>query len=148
MSPLDYRLLVHRVSELVIGEETAYEGGRLVAGRSQLEGLFADPALARVSLDVARPGEDVRIVKVLDAIEPRAKEPGSGRIFPGLLGPAQPQGRGDTHVLRGVAVITAGYLPRAQEAVIDMAGPAAELTPFGSTHNLVISFEPAEDAPW
>jgi len=45
-------------------------------------------------------------------------------------------------------VIVAGYLPRAQEAVVDMSGPAAALSPFGATHNLVIEFTPASDADW
>jgi glycine reductase len=45
---------------------------------------------------------------------------GIGGVFPGFLGPALPPGRGETHVLRGAAVLAAGHLPRAQEAVIDM----------------------------
>lgn len=143
-----FRLLVHRVSEIVLADEASFDAGRLVVARSELEALLADPALARVRFDVTLPGESARIVKVLDAIEPRAKEPGSGRVFPGLLGPAHPQGRGATHVLEGAAVITAGYLPRAQEAVVEMAGPAAKLSPFGSTCNLVISFQAAKGAPW
>jgi glycine reductase len=88
----------------------------------------------------------VRIVKVLDVVEPRSKGPGGGGIFPGWL-PGAP-GAGPTHVLRGAAVVVAGYLPRAQEAVIDMSGPAAELSPFGGTHNLVIEFTPAPGADW
>ncbi len=69
-------------------------------------------------------------------------------MFPGLLGPALPVGRGETHVLRGAAVLAAGYLPRAQEAIIDMSGPAAPLSPPGATRNLVVEFTPAEDAAW
>ena len=44
--------------------------------------------------------------------------------------------------------MAAGYLPRAQEAVIDMSGPAAPLSPLAATHNLVIEWTPAEDADW
>ncbi len=110
--------------------------------------MLAHPALASVSLSWASPGQSVRLVKVLDAVEPRTKGPGGGGIFPGFLGPPVPQGRGDTHVLSGVAVVAAGFLPRAQEAVVEMAGPAAELSPLGSTHNLVVEFTPAEGAPW
>jgi glycine reductase len=69
-------------------------------------------------------------------------------VFPGLLGPAMPVGRGETHVLRGAAVLAAGFLPRAQEAVIDMSGPAAPLSPLAATHNLVVEWTPAEDADW
>jgi glycine reductase complex component B subunit alpha and beta len=90
----------------------------------------------------------VRIVGVLDAVQPCSKGPGGGGVFPGLLGPAMPAGRGETHVLRGAAVLAAGYLPRAQEAVIDMSGPAAPLSPLAATHNLVVEWTPAEDATW
>ena len=112
---------------------------------------MAAPCLADVRVSWASPGEPVRIVKVLDVVEPRTKGPGGGGIFPGWLGDGPGDGSGDggtTHVLRGAAVVVAGYLPRAQEAVIDMAGPAAELSPFGSTHNLVIEFTPAPGADW
>ncbi len=107
-----------------------------------------DATLSSVHVSWASPGDPVRLVKVLDAVEPRTKGEGGGGVFPGLLGPARPVGRGETHVLRGATVVAAGYLPRAQEAVADMSGPAAELTPLGTRHNLVVEFEPAPDADW
>lgn len=110
--------------------------------------MFTHPALASVRLSWASPGEPVRIVKVLDAVEPRTKGPGGGGIFPGFIGPDRPQGRGETHVLRGAAVVAAGYLPRAQEGLVDLSGPAAPLSPLGSTHNLVVEFTPAAGAGW
>ncbi len=81
-------------------------------------------------------------------MEPRTKGRGGAGIFPGLLGPARPQGRGQTHVLRGAAVVAAGFLPRAQEAVVDMTAPMAELSPLANTHNLVVEFDPPEGADW
>ncbi len=94
------------------------------------------------------PGDSARIVGVLDAIQPCSKGPGGGGVFPGLLGPAMPVGRGETHILRGAAVLVAGYLPRAQEAIIDMSGPAAPMSPLAATHNVVVEFEKADDASW
>ena len=145
--PVALRRLVHRVDEVAFGEATAFAGGRLTASAPELGALAADPALASVTLTWVSPGESARIVRVLDAVEPRSKGPAGG-IFPGFVSPAKVQGRGETHVLRGAAVVAAGYLPRAQEALIDMSGPASELSPLGGTHNLVIEFEPAEGAPW
>jgi sarcosine reductase len=141
-------LSVHRVGSVALGDATTLEGGRLTVSEPEARAVLADPALASVKLSWASPGDPVRIVKVLDAVEPRTKGPGGGGIFPGFVGPARPQGRGSTHVLRGTAVITAGHLPRAQEAVIDLSGPGASLTPFGSTHNLVVEFTPAPGASW
>jgi glycine reductase len=140
--------IVHEVRELELGERTSYSEGRLTVGVNSARDLLRDPALAEVRLACAAPGDSVRIVGVLDAIQPCSKGPGGGGVFPGLLGPALPQGRGETHVLRGAAVLAAGYLPRAQEAIIDMSGPAAPVSPLAATHNLVVEFAPADDATW
>ena len=139
---------VHDVGELDLGEHTSYEAGRVTVGEETVRDLLRDPALAEVRLACASPGDSVRIVGVLDAVQPCSKGPGGGGVFPGLLGPAMPVGRGQTHVLRGAAVLVAGFLPRAQEAVIDMAGPAAPLSPLAATHNLVVEFTPVDDASW
>lgn len=140
--------VVHEVRELDLGERTSYSAGRLAVGEESVRELFRDPALAEVRLGCAAPGDSVRIVGALDAIQPCSKGPGGGGVFPGLLGPAMPVGRGETHVLRGAAVLAAGGLPRAQEAVIDMSGPAAPLSPLAATQNLVIEFARAGDAAW
>lgn len=124
------------------------EGHLTVSGAEAAAIVSRSPALTEVRVRWASPGERVRIVKILDAVEPRAKAAGGGGIFPGFVGPPRPQQGGETHVLRGVAVVTAGYLPRAQEAVVDMDGPAASLSPLGSTHNLVVEFAPAAQASW
>ena len=129
-----------------LGRATQWRDGVLTVSAEEAQALVAAPSLAEVKVSWASPGDSVRIVKVLDVVEPRSKGPGGGGIFPGWLS-GGPSSR-PTHVLRGAAVVVAGYLPRAQEAVIDMSGPAAELSPFGATHNLVIEFTPAPDADW
>ncbi|HET7488494.1 MAG TPA: glycine/sarcosine/betaine reductase component B subunit [Acidimicrobiales bacterium] len=140
--------LVHAVEAVAMGDRTGYEEGTLTVAAAEAAALVADPALAEVRVSWASPGDPTRIVKVLDAVEPRTKGPGGAGVFPGFVGPPKPQGRGETHVLRGASVVTAGYLPRAQEAVVDMSGPAAPLSPLGSTHNLVVEFSPAPGAQW
>jgi sarcosine reductase len=140
--------IVHEVNGLDLGDRTSYDAGHLTVGEDAVRELLDDPAFAEVRLGVASPGDSVRIVGVLDAVQPCSKGPGGGGVFPGLLGPAMPVGRGTTHVLRGAAVLAAGFLPRAQEAIIDMSGPAAALSPLAATHNLVVEWTPAEDADW
>ncbi|HEY5317591.1 MAG TPA: glycine/sarcosine/betaine reductase component B subunit [Solirubrobacteraceae bacterium] len=141
------RLLIHDVVEIGVGAQTGFAGGRLTVGEREATALFAHPSLASVRVSCCSPGESVRIIKVLDAVEPRCKGDG-GDVFPGLLGTAQLRGRGETHVLRGAAVLSAGFLPRAQEAVFQMSGAGAEFSPLSGTHNVVIEFEPAPDAAW
>ena len=141
------RRIVHEVHAVEFGAATRYEQHRLVVGRDQVEALYADPALAAVRVHLAVPGESVRIIAPLDVVEPRTKGPAGG-TFPGLLAPASRRRGEDTHVLRGAAVLAAGYLPRNQEGLIDMVGPAAERSPFGRTRNVVVEFDPADGASW
>ncbi|PZS14098.1 MAG: hypothetical protein DLM64_02320 [Solirubrobacterales bacterium] len=141
-------LLLHHVSALALGPSTSYSDGVLTVGTDEAKTLLSHSALADVRVSCASPGESVRIVKLLDAVEPRCKGPDGADVFPGLLAPARPGGRGETHVLRGAVVVVAGFLPRAQEGVAQMAGGGAELSPLSSTHNVVIEFEPADGAPW
>lgn len=96
------------------------------------------------SFDVAKPGESVRITPVKDVIEPRVKVEGPGGVFPGVINKVETVGSGKTHVLRGMAVVTAGKIVGFQEGIIDMSGPGADYTPFSKLNNFVVVAEPAE----
>ena len=96
------------------------------------------------SFDIAKPGESVRITPVKDVIEPRVKVEGPGGVFPGVISKVDTVGSGKTHVLRGMAVVTAGKIVGFQEGIIDMSGPGADYTPFSKLNNLVVVAEPAE----
>lgn len=149
-----YEISMHAVTEVRFGDTTSLAGSVLTVDRNAARDTVlaaADGALGDVRLSWASPGEATRIVKLLDAVEPRAKVPTEGDAsdcFPGLAGPALSVGRGRTHALSGVAVVAAGYLPRAQESLVDMSGPGADLSPLSTTHNLVVEFTPAGDATW
>ena len=96
------------------------------------------------SFDIARPGESVRITPVKDVIEPRVKVEGPGGEFPGVIAKVDTVGSGRTHVLRGMAIVTAGKIVGFQEGIIDMTGPGADYTPFSKLNNFVVVAEPAE----
>jgi len=123
---------------------------RLVEGRLEvdLEALRAlletDTRLQRIRLDLAHPGEACRIGRVCDIIAPRAKLEG-GEDFPGVLGALAPAGRGRTQALANVSVVVTDQEVQNPSALpfIDMAGPAAALTEFARTHNIVLSAWPA-----
>ena len=100
--------------------------------------------IADVDFDLAFPGESVRITPVKDVIQPRVKVSGNGGIFPGVISKVDTVGEGRTHVLRGMAVVTAGKIVGFQEGIIDMSGAGAEYTPFSQLNNLVIVLTPAE----
>lgn len=135
------------VRDVRCGEQTRYERGVLELDKADLLSFVRqDPRIARADLEVAFPGERTRIVNVRDVVEPRAKVSGPGGVFPGILGPVEPVGEGRTHRLSGVAVIaSAAYRPTilsgtaAQDSsMVDMWGPGAEASPFGSTINIVL----------
>jgi glycine reductase len=96
-----------------------------------------------VRLDLAHPGEACRIGRVFDVFALRARD--DGNDFPGVLGPVARVGSGRTRALAGAAVVvTDQQLDNpATLALIDMSGPAARLTPFSRTRNVVISAWPA-----
>ena len=138
------------VDDVRAGAETALDGGVLTVDIEELEGLLADEAFASVSVQIARPGESVRIINAIDAVEPRIKVEPAGADFSGMLGAPGQAGRGAANALAGVAVVeTAPPVPGEpvywREAVFDMAGPAARYSPFSELINVVVSCEPTKE---
>ncbi|HOO65237.1 MAG TPA: glycine/sarcosine/betaine reductase component B subunit, partial [Synergistaceae bacterium] len=142
------RLELHKlpVENLCWGERTHMKDRTLVINREEaLNVVKDDPRFVSVSLELARPGESVRIIPVKDAVEPRCKIEGPGEIFPGVIGHnTQTVGEGKTLVLEGAAVLTCGSIVAFQEGFVDMSGPGAAYTPFSETQNVVLLAEPRE----
>ncbi|MBR0076499.1 MAG: glycine/sarcosine/betaine reductase component B subunit [Synergistaceae bacterium] len=142
------KLELHKlnVKSLKFSDKTFFADGVLNANKSELLSIIAeDPLLGKnLDVDLAMPGEKVRIMPVKDVIEPRYKIEGKGQIFPGMLSDVESVGEGKTLVLSGCAVLTAGKLVRFQEGIIDMSGPGAEFTPYSKTCNVVLVLEPSD----
>lgn len=133
------------IKDIQFGDVTKIENGVLFVNKEEMiNTIWDDEHIASVDLDIARPGESVRITPVKDVIEPRVKVEGNGGIFPGVLSKVDTVGEGRTHVLKGMAVVTTGRVVGFQEGIIDMTGLGAEYTPFSKTVNLVLIAEPAE----
>jgi len=136
------------VDDLAAGSATRLAGRRLAVDVDRLRALLsADPRLTGIRLDLVHPGERCRIGRVFDVFAPRAKLDGS-EDFPGVLGGVARAGQGTTLALDGVAVVATDQQTDnvGTLAVIDMAGPNAELSAFGRTRNLVISAWPTPGA--
>ncbi|MBU3127037.1 glycine/sarcosine/betaine reductase component B subunit [Clostridium tagluense] len=134
------------IKDIQFGPETKVEGGVLYVNQDELlKEVSGDERLETIKFDIARPGEEVRIIPVKDVIEPRVKvSGGGGGIFPGFISKVDTVGSGRTHVLKGAAVITTGKIVGFQEGIVDMCGEGAKYTPFSKTNNLVITCEPKE----
>ena len=134
-----------RVRNLTWGAKTALVDGVLSVDREELMSLLAtDGRFLSVSLDLALPGDSLRILPVKDVVEPRCKIEGPGEVFPGFIGDVEPVGEGATRVLEGTAVVTCGKIVGFQEGIIDMSGPGADYTPFSRTCNVVVTLVPVE----
>jgi hypothetical protein len=145
------------VHEVDLGRQTRYRDGMLEVDPDELLALArTDPRVTGVEIDLARPGESVRIVNVQDVIEPRVKVEGPGVAYPGFCGrPVTAVGRGCTQRLEGVGVVVCADLLPYKSAPftifrhsIDMAGPGAT-EPYSGLHNLCLTFEtdPSIDYP-
>lgn len=133
------------IKDVQFGDSTKVEKGILYVNKAELlEVVGGDPRLTKIEIDIAKPGEETRIMPVKDVIEPRVKVDGPGGILPGMISKVDVVGSGRTHVLKGAAVITAGKIVGFQEGIIDMSGPGALYTPFSKTQNIVIVCTPVE----
>lgn len=133
------------IKDIQFGPHTKVENGVLYVNKEELlKEVAGDERIESIDFDIARPGEEVRIIPVKDVIEPRVKVEGKGGIFPGFISKVDTVGSGRTHVLKGAAVVTTGKIVGFQEGIIDMTGEGAKYTPFSKTNNLVIICEPKE----
>ena len=138
-----------QIKDIQFSKECKVENGTLYVDPDAVKAyLYEDDDVKAwvkdFGFDIAKPGESVRITPVKDVIEPRVKVEGPGGVFPGVISKVETVGSGKTHVLRGMAVVTAGKIVGFQEGIIDMSGPGADYTPFSKLNNLVVVAEPAE----
>ena len=148
----DLRLEVHEhpVTDIVFGKQTVLEGTRLTVCVTDLKVIaHQEDALADIDVAVARPGESVRIIHALDAVEAMAKVAGPGTVYPGFLGPAVTVGRGTTKKLTGMLILSTTEFPGAtsgglgyRDGIIDMTGPGRPYCQASNSINLVVSFKP------
>ncbi len=142
---MELELLDFPVQNVVFGEKTVLEGTVLTINREEMaraidpDGFFAD-----VQIDIARPGEPVRIINIMDVMQPRCKEADEESPYPGMFSPMRLAGTGRTRVLRGVSVMQTGRRQGIQEGIIDMSGPGAAYSLFSSLCNVVLRCTPAD----
>ena len=138
------------VTRLTFGEETRWDNGHLMVKRdAALAAVREDPRIATAELDIARPGESVRIWPVRDVIEPRVKVEGPGICYPGICGrDIATVGTGRTHRLSGMTVVEVSSVNWHDsggdyvETYLDMSGHYGAMYPYASLLNLCLVVEP------
>ena len=134
-----------QINDIQFASESKVENGTIYVNAEELKALLLeDENLKSVELEIAKPGESVRIMPVKDVFEPRVKVNGGGNLFPGVISKVETVGSGRTNVLKGSAVVTTGKIVGFQEGIIDMCGEGAKYTPFSQLNNLVVVCEPID----
>ncbi|MGL4307444.1 MAG: glycine/sarcosine/betaine reductase component B subunit [Cetobacterium sp.] len=134
-----------KITDLQFSNVSKIENGILYINEQEIRELvLQDEHIKDIKIEIAKPGESIRITPVKDVIEPRVKISNQGGIFPGVISKVDTVGEGRTHVLKGAAIVTCGRIVGFQEGIIDMTGPGADYTPFSKLNNLVLVIEPAD----
>lgn len=109
------------IKDVQFGNETKVDKGTLYINKQEIIDLvLEDEHIKCADVELARPGESIRITPVKDVVEPRVKVEGPGGIFPGVMSKVDVVGSGRTHVLKGCAVLTTGKIVGFQEGIVDM----------------------------
>lgn len=140
------------VKDVRFGEKTAFADGILTVNREEaIEALNKDGKLKNVSLHIARPGDSTRIIPVKAAAGVRCR-PDGRCVFSGYTGEVAQAGSGVTYALDDMCVLGAVLHSRqGMNGMVDMSGPAAEMSPYAKLINLVFVAEnadPKEDVPF
>jgi glycine reductase len=145
-------LHIVEINRIEFGDKTEVSDGKLSINRDELIALLTkDNRLENVAVELVHPGEKCRITRIYDVVEPRARIGDEAVDFPGALGRQGPVGEGTTCVLRGAAVIVSnafagsgGRIGSMSGSFVDTWGPAAEVTPYGKTNNIVLVPSPSQ----
>ena len=137
------------ISGLALSSRTAVENGTLYVNPEEIKSLLvSDSNIKDVNVEVAHPGESVRIVPIKDILEPRLSRIPGYQLFPGLLynwdSARQFPVSGEIVSLDGAVVTTVGSIVGYQEGILDMAGPGARYSLFSRKHHLVLDITVAE----
>lgn len=135
------------IADVREGTKSCAEKGVLYLNLKELEkNLLQDARIKRVEIGLVYPGDKTRILNVQDVVQPRCKVDKENADFPGFLGEMQIAGSGKTRSLRGTAVVVCNPCTnRIESGILDMSGPAAEMSPYGKMKNVVIAPYAAEE---
>lgn len=79
---MQLNLDVIEIKDVCFGEKTQITDGTLMVNREELISYLDDSMFCDVKIELAKPGESVRIIPVKDVVQPRIKEDGKSS-FPG-----------------------------------------------------------------
>ena len=134
------------IKDLQPGSKTYAKDRILYVNLKELEGLLLEDArLKSVDLALLHPGDRVRIVNLMDVVQPRCKIDKVNADFPGFIGKMQTAGSGRTRSLRGVTVMVANpQTNRKYSGFMDISGLGAKMSRYGRMQHVCVSPHMAE----
>lgn len=134
------------VNDIVFGSTTRLDTTTLVIDPAALRAVMdPDNVFAEIQIDLAKPGEQKRIINIMDVMQPRCKVSGGSSPYPGAWDAPHMAGEGRTHVIDGVCVMQTGVFAGIQEGIVDMCGTGASYSAFSKTCNVILHCVPPEN---
>ncbi len=128
-----------QVQKVEFGKTSSYKDGTLTINKEEaLAVVFEDEHITDADIVLTKPGDDVRIVPVKEAIEPRFRLNG-GPAFPGVTGKIERVGEGKAVALKNCSVLAVGkHWGSFGDGLIDMSGEGAKYTIFSKLNNICL----------
>ena len=129
------------IKELQPGPKTYAENHILYVNPGELkEIILKDSRIKSVDIQLVYPGDRVRILNLMDVVQPRCKIDNMEADFPGFVGKMQTAGNGRTRSLRGVGVLVSNpWTNRKYSAFLDMSGLAAAMSRYAGMRHVSIA---------
>lgn len=134
------------VKDVIFGDSTKFSGGILTINKKEaIDFVRADEHITDMDIDIAHPGEDVRIVPIKEAVEPRIRVDGKA-VFPGITGELRRAGEGKLHALKGCSVMGVGmHWGSFGDGLVDMSGEGAKYSYYSQLINICLVIDTDEE---
>jgi glycine reductase len=135
------------VKDVVLGSQDSFENGILTINKQAAVDYLMelDDHITSLDIVIAHPGDDTRIVPVIETIEPRCRVDGR-TLFPGVTDDIVPAGDGELKALKGCCVtVVGGTWGSFGDGVIDMGGEGAKHTYWSKLINICLVGETDEE---
>ena len=136
-----------QVKDVVLGAQDGFADGVLTINKqAAIDYLMGmDDHITSLDIVIAHPGDDTRIVPVIETIEPRMRVDGR-TLFPGVTDEVVPAGDGELKALKGCCVtVVGGTWGSFGDGVIDMGGEGAKHTYWSKLINICLVGETDEE---
>ncbi|NLL36325.1 MAG: betaine reductase [Fretibacterium sp.] len=135
------------VKDIQFGDKIGYDKGILTVNKEELlKVVHEDEHITTAEFHIVRPGDEVVLCPVKEALEMRCKVSGGHGIFPGVLSQMEIAGSGRTHCLQDCSLLVVGaHAGGFQDGLLAMGGKYQHHTIFGGMPNLVLVADTDEE---